>query len=380
MIKYFNENLLYMSGMYKIKCDVLVVGAGPAGSSAARFSALNGLKTILIDEKKEIGHPVRCAEGIGDYLFPYLPFKIPKRQLIWRIRGMVFWADNVSIRKTGNPWSGYSVNRESLDKWLAWFAASAGAKVFPKTKLIDLDIQEDNVVKKAIVIKEKQTMEIYPKVIIAADGSESTVLKILGLYNPKKGDLAEVYSWEMKNLDLVKPHFEQIFLGDFAPCGYAYIFPKSRNIANIGVGGLFPKKKMEYYFDEFLEIEPVKKQTKKAEYVTEKSKKAVWGDITSRWIYGNVILAGDAANQNLKPFIEGILPSIICGSVAGKLSINFIRGCPPQQEKYLSRVESALQPHFRISKEIQNKIVSLFKKVEKNRSYLDILSLFLDNS
>ena len=57
-----------------IKCDVLVVGAGPAGSSAARAAAEAGASTICIDKKEEIGHPVQCAEGIGTYLFPLLPF------------------------------------------------------------------------------------------------------------------------------------------------------------------------------------------------------------------------------------------------------------------------------------------------------------------
>jgi len=80
----------------------------------------------------------------------------------------------------------------------------------------------------------------------------------------------------MKNLDLYKPYFEQIFTGDFTPSGYAYIFPKSKDVANVGVGGMYPERKMEKYFEEFLEIEHVKKQVKNAEFVVEKSKKAVW--------------------------------------------------------------------------------------------------------
>ncbi|MEM0493600.1 MAG: FAD-dependent oxidoreductase, partial [Candidatus Thermoplasmatota archaeon] len=48
--------------MDKIKCDVLVVGAGPAGCAAARSAAKNGAKTIFIDKKKEVGVPVLCGE------------------------------------------------------------------------------------------------------------------------------------------------------------------------------------------------------------------------------------------------------------------------------------------------------------------------------
>ena len=63
-------------------------------------------------------------------------------------------------------------------------------------------------------------------------------------------------------------------------------------------------------------------QVKNADIVCDKSKAAVWNDLTDKWIYGNVILTGDVANQNLKPFIEGILPSIVCGDIAGKFAAN----------------------------------------------------------
>jgi len=54
--------------------DVVVIGAGPAGSVAARRAAEGGLKTLLIEKRQEIGAPVRCAEAIGaDLAKPFLP-------------------------------------------------------------------------------------------------------------------------------------------------------------------------------------------------------------------------------------------------------------------------------------------------------------------
>ena len=49
----------------KYECDVVVVGAGPGGSMAARYAAEGGAKTILIEKKAEIGAPLRCAEGVS---------------------------------------------------------------------------------------------------------------------------------------------------------------------------------------------------------------------------------------------------------------------------------------------------------------------------
>ena len=54
-----------LSMVAKYECDVVVVGAGPGGSMAARYAAEGGAKTILIEKKAEIGAPLRCAEGVS---------------------------------------------------------------------------------------------------------------------------------------------------------------------------------------------------------------------------------------------------------------------------------------------------------------------------
>ena len=55
-----------------METDVLVIGAGPAGSAAAKHAALGGASVILIDKKSEIGTPKRCAEGIYDHGLKWL--------------------------------------------------------------------------------------------------------------------------------------------------------------------------------------------------------------------------------------------------------------------------------------------------------------------
>src|SRR5438046_6342078 len=45
--------------------DVLVVGSGPAGGTAARYAARRGLKVLLVDKRKEIGVPVQCGEYVA---------------------------------------------------------------------------------------------------------------------------------------------------------------------------------------------------------------------------------------------------------------------------------------------------------------------------
>jgi digeranylgeranylglycerophospholipid reductase len=358
-----------------LDCDVLVVGAGPAGCAAARSAALKGVRTILIDKKREIGFPVHCAEGIGRYLFPYLPFRIPRKYLIWNIEGIVFRTDDICILRRGDPWCGYNIERKDFDKWLSEVSVSCGAELWTDSNLIGLRVGEDGNVKKAIINKRGKNVEVSPKVLVAADGSESTVLKLLNLYKPKKHSIAEVYSWEIKNVKLYKDHFEQIFIGEFTPPGgYAYIFPKSKNVANVGVGGAFPKKKMVDYFEDFMQIKYISEQMANAEFVIEKSKSAVIDDITDKWVYENILLAGDTANQNLKPFIEGILPSIICGNIAGNLGANMCSKKKLDNEYYLRMVNKRLGGNFENSKQFQDAIEYIFSKDGKNR-YLQFFGI-----
>lgn len=359
-----------------IECDVLVVGAGPAGSSAARACASSGIRTLLVDKKMEIGHPVQCAEGIGDYLFPYLPFTIPQKQLIWRIKGMLFWADGIFIKREGNPWSGYSINRRDFDKWLAWKAIKAGANLFLDTELIDLTLDRNNNVRKAIIRRGKRFVEIMPKIIIAADGSESKVLRLLGLYSPKEGDIGQVKSYKMVNLKIENPHYEQFYFGDFAPRAYAYLFPLSKTKANIGVGTTLSDDSLDELFHSFLDFEFVRRQLEGGKIEEERSGKAVVRDLTDKWVYGNVALVGDAANQNIKPFIEGILPAIICGDILGKLVSRSLRqGTPLTDEMYKKAVYNKIG-RFLVNQEVTNFVYNLPSCIESRSVHLLYLGIF----
>lgn len=359
-----------------IECDVLVVGAGPAGSSAARACALVGLKTIFIDKREEIGYPVHCAEGMGNYLFPFVPFKIPQEQLIWKTEGIEFWAEDITLRRKGILWAGYTVNRREFDKWVARQATSSGARLMLNAELVDFEFKENHVVEKATVKTKEGNVEIKPKVVVGADGYDSTTLKLLGEYNPEKGSIAEIYSWEMKNMDLVSPKYEQVFVGDFTETGYAYVFPISKTKANVGVGCAFPKKPMEEYFNEFLKIPEMRHQVKNAVRVEDKGGKANALPLSKKWFYGNVLLAGDAADQNFKPFVEGILPAIICGDIAGKTITKYFKGKETLQE-YPHEVRRVLAPVLDQSDKVGKLIYKLFD-MKDPKEYLLLLNLLAD--
>jgi digeranylgeranylglycerophospholipid reductase len=273
-------------------------------------------------------------------------------------------------------WSGYTVNRREFDKWLVRQATKAGAKLMLETELVDFEFKHPHVVEKAILRSKHGRVEIKPKVVIGADGSDSTTLKLLGEYHPKKGATAEIYAWEMHNMKLTSPKYEQVFVGDFTETGYAYVFPISRTKANVGIGCAFPKKPMEEYFQEFLEIPEMKRQVRNAERVEDKGGKANALPLCDKWHYGNVLLAGDAADQNFKPFVEGILPAVICGDIAGKTIVKHLKAKEPL-EKYTHEVKRVLGPVLHQSNQVGTLIYDLFSMKEP-KEYLLLLNLLAD--
>lgn len=354
-----------------IDCDILVVGCGPAGASAARAAAKAGSRVICIEKKEKIGVPVQCAEGVGAEFLPLLPFKLPSNVFEWRTSSMLFWADGLVVEKKGRAWQGYSVNRTKLEQAIAKEAKKSGAKILTSTKLVSLKRDKKFYVTEAIVKRNNKLLTIKPKKIIAADGVDSTVAKLLGLYKPDAWSLAKVYSWEMKNLKLSFPHHEQVFLGSFVPGGYAYIFPKSKTCANVGVGGMFVKNGKKA-FKEFLKIPFVKQQLAKGKFYLNKSKKAVISPFLKKWLFGNVLFVGDIAGHNLKPFIEGILPAVICGDLCGNYAATATK---MSAKKYAGLIKKKLGFCFEQSDYALGLLKSLHNLKDKKKITLLFLGL-----
>lgn len=338
-----------------LECDVLVVGGGPAGSSAARAAALKGAKTILIEKQKRITN-VPCAEGIGSYLFPLLPFKIPKNQLIWKINGIAFSDGETEIIQHGSFYRAWSIERENFDNWLLNEAKRYGAQVLMDTEFIGLHQNNKNHVDKVIAKKDNKKLIIKPKTIVAADGVKSKFAEKLGIFKKQKDSIGYVYSWEMKNIKLKHLHYEQMFFGDFAPRAYGYIFPKSNNVANIGIGSTKDNKNLENKFNNFLE-DIIHNQVKNGIKTIDRSGNAPVKTMVEKIQYGNVLFTGDAANQNFKPYVEGILPSIICGDIAGKTSFN-------NRINYEEKIKKKLGKQF----EDSNRLLEKLLEVDKYRS------------
>jgi len=355
--------------------DAVVIGGGIAGSSAARSLSLNGVKTLIVEKNSNTEKP-GCAEAVTSYFLPLLPFEIPKNQLKMKIDGIKFYSDGLSITQKGKMWEAFSIEREDFNPWLTNLALNSGAKLSANSELVRLKINDDGYVSKLIITKNKKNIEINPKLIIAADGAKSTVAKELNLIKERKASFAYITSFEMSNLNITNPKLEQIFFDDYIPKGFAYIFPKSLHRANIGAGSVLFNDRTEEFFDEFINFNIVNKQLKGGKVVVDRSGFAPVDYCLENNVYKNVIFTGDAANQNIKPFIEGILPGIICGNIAGECGSNYLKNNAKLTD-YDKIIDKKFGEIFSLSDQILSFMLKIFEQKDK-KDYLLLLALCSD--
>lgn len=225
----------------KSEYDVIIVGAGPAGSLAARTAAENGLEVLLIEKRQEIGDPVRCAEGIGKAELKKFVQPDPKWISADLKMSRIFSPDGTMIelseKMSGNE-VGYVLERKIFDRELAKMAAKAGAEVQVKTQATGLILENGYV----CGIKGKlrgDDFEARAKVVVGADGVESRVGRWAGINTTlKPKDIETCAQFLMTNIDIL-PHSADFYLGSkYAPGGYTWVFPKGDHEANVGMGML----------------------------------------------------------------------------------------------------------------------------------------------
>ncbi len=312
-----------------IETDVLIIGAGPAGSAAAKHAALGGADVILIDKKSEIGTPKRCAEGIYDHGLEWLGIEPDPQWAVQRINGGSIIAPNgkrITLDETVLPEKGYIIERKVFDKYMAMDAARAGAKIMVKT--LAKSLMKDKDAKGEFYLVDCEHMgeiiEIKTRILIAADGPESRIAKAVGINSTTKPqDMMSGVQFEMVGVKCERMDLIELHLGTFANGGYAWVFPKGDDIANVGIGVHTTGEKPAIdYLNEFIESYPPLKDAKAVEL-------NVGGDPIGGMIEqiydDNFLVCGDAAGQVDPITGGGIILGMLGGMSAGQVAAKAIK-------------------------------------------------------
>ena len=347
--------------MEELNFDIIVVGGGPAGSSAAHIAAKNGGTVVLIEKEKEIAETVRTSGvtwisdvkkfGITDECYnPIKKFSFCSPKNSVTISDDVAKAAVLDVRKTY--------------KFLARKAQNAGVKIFVGTNVTD--VLRDSSGKCIGVIAKSQDRQIQfnGKVIIDASGFASVVAKELGYVKQWKkfGAGAE---FEVKTEKLEHDRWWLMVGQEYSPAGYAWIFPTSRNTARIGVGigkpdsDVDPTARLNELIDE--KRGPIKDlgEIEKIEFH--------YGlipneGLSRKTVYDNLILVGDSAGQANPLVLEGIRYAIRFGEVAGKVAASAIKNgdtsetsLMPYEKEWKKAIESKINSAIKV----QNRWVGL---------------------
>ncbi len=137
--------------------DVIVVGAGPAGSMAAKNAAAD-CDVLLVEKRQEIGSPVRCAEGVPLIETPFIfhtsfekYVETNKKWVASKVKGVCANApDGTTVEVSGEMLGtdeplGYILERKLFDRQLARDAARAGAQLMVRTRATGLILEGDAV-------------------------------------------------------------------------------------------------------------------------------------------------------------------------------------------------------------------------------------------
>lgn len=354
----------------KLKTDVLVIGAGPSGSIAARTVAENNIDVLLIDKKSEIGSPKRCAEGIITSTLDELNIKPDKRWISRKISGIEIIAPNskkITLDKstTNLPDTGYVLERKVFDKHLAMDAIRSGTKVMIKTQAQEIQRTAEGFEVKAT--SKGKDVTIQAKIIIAADGPESRIGKMAGLNTKTKlNDMASCIQYEMVNVNTDNMHNVHIYIGTVCPGGYIWIFPKGYDSANVGLGILksHTDKTAKYYLDNFLSNNP---SLSEAQIVEVNVGGDPIGGLIKERHDDNIMIIGDAAGFVDPLTGDGIRTAMLSGKYAGQTAVKAINknDC----------TKSVLKEYYDLTEEHIGKSFNKFNKIKEFLLTLDDDSL-----
>ncbi len=243
------------------KYDVIVVGAGPAGSMAAMKAAEGGAKTLIL-ERYKLPRFKLCGGGVANWVVRKL--NIPEYILERQYKVLSFFTPpNYERHDINLGGLGYfGVYRDAFDYALTKIALDNGAEL-KENKYVDHVIKQEGYVK-GVTTKDGEKYEA--DVVIACDGALSTVAKSCGMWDAWFKSKGETWKDQMcfcvgvevkLGEKVITERFGDsymIFTGrDIAPMGYAWIFPKRDNVS-VGLGSMAKtlEKKPTYYMNHFM--------------------------------------------------------------------------------------------------------------------------------
>jgi geranylgeranyl reductase family protein len=324
-----------------VEFDAIVVGGGPAGSTAARELAAGGARVLVVD-KASFPRYKACGGGIPVRTARMLPFPIDEvvEDEVSTIE--VTWRGRHRFRRySGAPFASMAM-RDRFDALLLREAERAGAHVRPGTQ-----VRAVEQLGSAIRVRA-EGFQAEASFIVAADGAHSPVGRMVGLGS----GMLECGAWEV---ELRAPASKLrayrgralIELG-FRPWGYAWLFPKA-DVLSIGIvvardQANTMKGRVDRYISA-LGLSGAEADIRRGHKIRFRRNESIAAE--------RVLLAGDAAGLADEFTEEGISYAIHSGRLAARAALRTLRGQGPL-DRYQADVDAEIMPELRAARTISH--------------------------
>ena len=280
--------------------DVIVVGAGPAGTICALELSKKGYSVQVLDKKKEHSTPVLCAETVSRISLEENGIPLEKKWIANRVKGVCLHPSKEQPFFTLTEM--LNIDRAGFDNYLAEAAVVEGA-----------DINFGSNVDRITRIDDEWEVgmgsrTVRARMLVGADGYLSGVAKKVGLFSQGKHIVGVQYKGRIADISGIDPHYNHIFFSQEYRNGYAWIFPRDEEV-NVGIVSDEPSYKK---LDAFI--------TQVGLNIT--SRRKMGGAIPFRYMLTGyhdrrgVVIVGDAAGLTHPITYGGIHPALTSGRLA----------------------------------------------------------------
>jgi digeranylgeranylglycerophospholipid reductase len=342
----------------------IIVGAGPAGLTAGRYLE----DALILEQKEEIGRPVQCAEGLAKKALERQGIEPDPSWISTVIDGFQIIVPNGKAITFSFKEAGYILDRVAFEKFLV---SKCKGEVQLKKRV--KDIGKEGGLWKVITDKNEIFKSQY---LIGADGPFSMVRKKIFKEDLEFFPAIEYLVGLRKEIDtsIIKMYFDKKKF----PLGYAWIFPKTKNTANIGLGG---KMNLQGSFEDFME-KTIRKELGPYQILENRSGVISFGGAKIELEKDGAFLVGDSGGLADPIFAGGIDNAMISGKIAAE---SILTGSP---HLYQSKIKSTSAFNkdllsvkdliYSLDNEVLNEIGEILEKRKGDVLYLKSFPAFFD--
>jgi len=304
-------------------CDLIVIGAGPAGLMAGCETVRGNLSVIIIEKDDRIGYPLNCGEAVTvgsvNGLLTIKPHWIKNRIE----RGLLVSPSGHTV-ELHHPEAGYILDRPVMEQDLADEFVAAGGTLMTGCRAVGLGKGTTLFESITFVDSDERERQLFAHVFIAADGVEGTIARRTGIDNRLNLNKTEAFLQYRLHGVSGEPDLMEIYIGsDVAPRSYAWVFPRGVDEVTVGLG--VPTTDGDQLRARELLDRFVVRRFGGGDVVATSCGTSPRYQGPDRLALSNLLVVGDAARVLDSVTGAGIANAILSGKIAGQAAVAYVR-------------------------------------------------------